>query len=138
MPLEDRSHYYSLRTYIDSNSNSNSSNKAYDVVLNSQTIIIIFSSFVSTIMPRNSGGRANKEEEQRRDPFRVYNKLKFAHKFACFNFWIYIESVGSQGWNPDQNPGGIDTWRSSEQLCSEITERSWNRIGKVRHPCIAT
>ena len=85
-------------------------------------------------MPRNAGGnkKGQTREYQRNNPDKVYDRLDLSWQRACYNFWIYLETKGEEGWDPDKTPGTINHWRNSLYLQKNIKKRSWNRTGKVR------
>ena len=82
-------------------------------------------------MPRNSSAKTKQVNKQAKHPKEKYQKLQLAKKSACFRFWVYLETNGEEGWNPDDKPGLIWLHRSSQLIKSDIKEKSWRRIGHV-------
>ena len=82
-------------------------------------------------MARNSTAKGKKKEGQEKFPKAVYNKLQLSRQIAAYNFWVYLHTDGSEGWNPNDKPGSVYKYRSSNYIKDNIFTSSWPKIGKV-------
>ena len=117
-----------LRRRNSRRSNSNSKNP---------NLILTSCSYFFT-MPRNAPRSGVKKSYEVKDPLSVYNKHNLAKQIACYNFWLYLNTAGLEGWNPEVVPGSVNHYRSSNYLLQNIKRNSWPKIGKVSHrstPC---
>lgn len=82
-------------------------------------------------MARNATAKGKKKQSQERFPKEVYDKLQLSRRIAAYNFWVYLHTDGSEGWDPNKTPGSVYLYRSSEYIKNNIFESSWPKIGKV-------
>ena len=83
-------------------------------------------------MARNATKKGAKIEQQLKFPFEVYEKLELSKRIACYNYWLHLNTAGTQGWSTVDTPSSIFHWRSSNYLRENIKKSSWPKIGKVR------
>ena len=82
-------------------------------------------------MPRNSTKKGTKKENQHKFPEQAYENLELSRKIACYKFWSYLNSAGTEGWSTTKVPGSIYNWRESAYLQKNILKSSWPKIGRV-------
>lgn len=77
-------------------------------------------------MPRTGRkGKGGKRADPNNDPVARFSKLERHDKIICYNYWNYINTNGSEGWNP-QEAGSVFHQRSSAYLLS-LGSASWFR-----------
>ena len=99
----------------------------------------IFQCAFCSKMPRNASRKQQKLKHQEEHPEVTHQLLPLAKKLACFNFSAFLETQGEEGWDPEDKPGTVCHWRSSELVRKSMKQSSWRNIGAVRsvHECLA-
>ena len=80
----------------------------------------------------NKGGQSAQQKKLEETPFVVYEAQPLVKQLACYYFWLYLDTGGKSGWNPNQTPGSRWNWREFEFIRSNILVGSWPSVGQVR------
>ena len=81
-------------------------------------------------MARNASKRGPKQDIQKVNPEKVYEKLELARKLGCYNYFLFLTTAGTQGWDLEK-AGSIFHYRESNYIAQNVKASSWSRIGKV-------
>ena len=81
-------------------------------------------------MARNASKSGPKKQNQEKHPEKVYEALQLGRQIACYNYYIFLNTAGTVGWDPDK-AGLVYHYRSSNYIAANIKQSSWAKIGKV-------
>ena len=84
-------------------------------------------------MPHNATkiGPKKRKEILERFPEKIYADLNLEKQIACYKFWSFLATDGSQGWSPFHTPGSVKNYRLSREITKRIKQSSWPKVGKV-------
>ena len=83
-------------------------------------------------MGRNATKKGPKQKSQEDFPKEVYEKQTLSKQICCYQYWIYLETDGTEGWSPTEVPGSVFKYRSNDYIRRNIPQSSFPKIGRVR------